>query len=311
MANSYPGSAPRLEHRVAGATTEDARLADELRATHRLIKGRYFGGRVGYVWMEDLPLFAAACRRPLQRFNDRQQAVVRAFEVSGPLSPRQLREQTGLPHKLLMGAVNRLEEAFIVCEDQTDEAWDRPLHLFEREWPEAHEAHIDPLVARKQVFMRWAENDIVVTMEGATLLTGWPKRQTASLLLELLKEGELLDAGVVDAAPAYLAQDKPSTNPEVPKTVRVMHRDDPLVRPMLSELKRRYSHLEVLKYLLIDDRIGGAVCGHWRISPHDVEDIVIDDEEVAVERRAEILQAVLASYPPPERQILQFAGEPL
>ena len=317
MANSYPGSPPRLEYRVGGADGEDARLADELRARHKLIKGRYFGGRVSYVFVEDLALYAAACRRPMTTLNDRHAAVLRAFEVSGPLSPRQLRQQTGMAHRPLMAAVNRLEEAFLVCEDQTDDAWDRPLHLFEREWPEAHEAELDRVEAREEVLGRWAAANVWVCVEGAAAVTGWPKRELVKLLASLSAMGKLQPVDAVqepveaDVGAQYLVA--PDGDPVAlgPGAVRVLHRDDPLVRPLLPMLKVRYADREVLKYLLIDDEVSGAVCGHWRIGPHDVEDILIDGEATAQERRQDVLAAVIASYPPPERRILQYAGEPI
>ncbi|MBT3342466.1 MAG: hypothetical protein HN712_17010 [Gemmatimonadetes bacterium] len=318
-ANSYPGSPPRLEYRVGGPDGDDTRLADELRATHKLIKGRYFGGRVSYVWVEDLALYRSACQRPMNTINDRHAAVLRAFEVSGPLSPRQLREQTGMAYRPLMAAVNRLEEAFLVCEDQTDDAWDRPLHLFEREWPQAYAAKQDRLEAREEVLRRWAAVNVWVSVEGAAATTGWPKRELAKLLGNLCEEGRLrpVDAVQADMGAQYLVEPQCLAGPDgeeippVPRAVRVLHRDDPFVRPLLPMLKARYEKREVLKYLLIDDDVSGAVCGHWRISPHDVEDILVDDEETARDRREDVLTVVTASYPPPERQILHYNGEPI
>ncbi|MEE3337727.1 MAG: hypothetical protein VX255_15180 [Candidatus Latescibacterota bacterium] len=124
------------------------------------------------------------------RLNDRQQAVLRAFEVSGPLSPRKLREHSGLDYRPLMAAVNRLEEAFLVCEDQTDDSWDRPLHLFAREWPDAQTEDTDPFEAKAQVLLQWALTYHHVTAEQAASITGWPKRQLASLLSALHERGE-------------------------------------------------------------------------------------------------------------------------
>ena len=55
----------------------------------------------------------------------------------------------------------------------------------------------------------------------------------------------------------------------------MLHLGDPLVLPHTAELKERFEGLEVLACLLIDGELTGAVCGHWRIGPHDVEDIVL------------------------------------
>ena len=84
-----------------------------------------------------------------------------------------------------------MEEAFLVCEDQTDDSWDRPLHLFEREWPDAQTEDTDPFEAKAQVLLRWPLIYHHVTAEQAASLTGWPKRQLASLLSALHERGEL------------------------------------------------------------------------------------------------------------------------
>jgi hypothetical protein len=84
------------------------------------------------------------------------------------------------------------------------------------------------------------------------------------------------------------------------------------VHASLSELKRRFAGLEVLQYLLIDGDLRGAVCGHWRIGPHDVDDIVVDlSPEECVARKAEIIRAVAWGYHAPSHRILRYAGEPL
>ena len=111
QANSYPGSAPRLMYRTTAGLGDEA-VADEL------------------------SLYAAAYRRSMTRFDARQEAGIRALAYAGPLSPRQLCAETSLAHRSLMAAVHRLERAFVVCEDQTDDAWDRPLYLVEREFPD-------------------------------------------------------------------------------------------------------------------------------------------------------------------------------
>ena len=92
--------------------------------------------------------------------------------------------------------------------------------------------------------------------------------------------------------------------------VWVLHLRDPFVRPHLGALAARYPDREVLQYLLINDGIAGAVCGHWRIKPHDVDDVTVD-ADVASHLREVILEAVRLRYPPPERQVLAYDGDAL
>ena len=80
--------------------------------------------------------------------------------------------------------------------------------------------------------------------------------------------------------------------------------------PQLDELAQRFEGREVLQYLLIDDDIQGAACGHWRIRAHDVEDVVINDE-LEERWREETIEAVRRRYPSPEQHVLACNGEPL
>ena len=90
----------------------------------------------------------------------------------------------------------------------------------------------------------------------------------------------------------------------------MLHKSDILARSHASELKRRFGHREVLQYLLIDGAFQGAVLGHWRIGPHDVEDIAVELPAVErMNRREEILNAVSSGYRPPYSRILRYAGK--
>ena len=89
----------------------------------------------------------------------------------------------------------------------------------------------------------------------------------------------------------------------------MLHKSDPLVRSHGSELKRRFGSTEVLQYLLIDGVFQGAVLGHWRIGPHDVEDVVVElPTRERQQRQGEILQAITQQYEPPRHHILKYDG---
>jgi hypothetical protein len=97
---------------------------------------------------------------------------------------------------------------------------------------------------------------------------------------------------------------------EASPSVFMLHRSDILARLHASELKRRFGHQEVLQYLLIDGAFQGAVVGHWRIGPHDVEDIVVElPAAEQMNRREEILKAVTWQYRPPHSHILKYTGK--
>ena len=97
-----------------------------------------------------------------------------------------------------------------------------------------------------------------------------------------------------------------------PSGVFMLHLGDPLVLPHLPELKNRFEGLEVLAYLLVDGEFRGAVCGHWRIGPHDVEDIVVKlPAEKRRRREREIVREVSRFYHPPQHHILRYGGKKL
>ena len=92
----------------------------------------------------------------------------------------------------------------------------------------------------------------------------------------------------------------------------LLHRGDPLVMPHETELKERFAGREVLAYLLIDGELTGAVCGHWRIGPHDVEDIALTLPKGDCMRRMDaIVKEVGRFYHPPGHRILRYAGTSL
>ena len=97
---------------------------------------------------------------------------------------------------------------------------------------------------------------------------------------------------------------------EIVPSVFMLHKADFLVRSHMSELKRRFGGQEVLQYLLIDGQFQGAVAGHWRIGPHDVDDVVLTlPAEECAGRREEIINVVAQWYHPPHSHILKYAGE--
>ena len=109
-----------------------------------------------------------------------------------------------------------------------------------------------------------------------------------------------------------LERDMALPNAVAPPSVFMLHKSDPLVHSHLTELKERFGELETLQYLLIDGRFTGAVVGHWRIGPHDVDDIALHLPKKEIDaRRGEIVAEVAKMYAPPRHHILNVEGQPL
>jgi hypothetical protein len=304
---SYPGSPPSMTHR---AVFDDMELAGRFRERRELVKGRFLNKTIGYVLEGDLELYANAFRRPLEKMTWMQRRVYDALATTGPLTPRQLSEETDLLNKEIMPALHRLQEAFLVYEDQLTTDWERGWYIFASEWPEiAIEAeHWE--TAASEVLLRFLTSHVFATAQQMKDWSGWAMKDVKRLLAGLEAQGIITPMTITGIGDGWLRTED-ATLPEapVPPTVFMQHKADPLVRSHASEQKTRYHGVEVLQYLLIDGAFQGAVLGHWRIGPHDVDDIVIDlSPEECARRREEIIRAVAWGYQPPFSQIRKYAG---
>ena len=139
----------------------------------------------------------------------------------------------------------------------------------------------------------------------------WPLRRVSKLLAKLEDEGGALPGEVAGLGAGWFA---PGGVPTVPSAkpapgVFVLHKQDFLVRAHASELRRRFGSRDLLQYLLVDGELCGAVRGHWRFAPYDVDDISVElAGRERDRRREEILGAVREQYPPPRHAIQRYAG---
>jgi hypothetical protein len=309
-ADTRPGDPPVLVHRAA---FDDREVTSSWRETRKIVKGRFLRGTIGYVFSEELELYAHAFHRPLEKLNRRQELVYETLLHVGPLTPRQIKEETGLLNKEIMPILHRLQQAFLVYEDQLDTDWERPWYVFSQEWPDLAVETDRWQVAAQEVLRRFLHAHVFATDEQTKDWSGWSARDIKRLLQLMQAEGDIVSCTIDGLGAGWTrAEDASISAPAPSPTVSMLHRSDPLVRAATSELRRRFAGLEVLQYLLIDGDLRGAVCGHWRINPFDVEDIVVDlSPAERVSRKAEIIQAVAWGYYPPSHQIPRYAGEPL
>lgn len=102
-----------------------------------LVKGRFASGNVGWIVPEDMELFAALYQKPLTNPTTEQLQILDLIEQTGPLNIQQIKEETGLLVKQITPILHRLQEAFVVYEDQYDGEWDRCWYKFEEMFPAA------------------------------------------------------------------------------------------------------------------------------------------------------------------------------
>lgn len=308
IANSCPGDPPSLTHR---AGFDDREITANWRKTREIVKGRFLGGTIGYVFSDELELYANAFQHPLERLNYNQELVFNTLLRTGPLTPRQLKEETGLLNKEIMPILHRLQTAFLVYEDQLDSDWERAWYVFSQEWPDVA---IEPNcweAAARQVLRRFLRSRVFADVEQIRDWSGWSLKSINQLLQLMQAKGDIAACSVDGLGEGWTCAEETITDAIEPSpTAFMLGGGDPLVRSNTSELKRRFAGLEILQYLLIDGDFRGAVCGHWRIGPHDVEDIVIDlPSRERIARRDEMIRAVDWIYHPPSHQILRYDGE--
>ncbi|NJD04445.1 MAG: hypothetical protein FIA99_18055 [Ruminiclostridium sp.] len=103
------GDPPSLKHR---AEFDDMEYNRERQSKHELLKLRLMGGNLGWIIPEDLELFAALYRKPLDKPNQTQLQLLELIERGEPMNIQQMKEETGLLVKAITPALHRLQEAY-------------------------------------------------------------------------------------------------------------------------------------------------------------------------------------------------------
>lgn len=306
------GQPPTLSFR---ADFDDLEYNRERLHDRSLVKGRFSGGTLGWIVPEDMELFAALYRKPLVHPAENQLRILHMIENGGPWTIRQIKEETGLLVKEITPLLHRLQEAFLIYEDQFDGGWDRGWYRFSEMLPDVRLDRYSRCDALKILLPRFARRMVLFDVSMVRAFYRIPEREIRPAIQALLDQDALLsvEGGLMLRSDAELLE---RYEPEPPRFIRAIHRNDVLYKSEESRLKAlvaplctglSYDH-EPLQYLLIDGEFHGAVIGHFRNGPYDLNDVVCDLPN-ASERRDEILCAVReANF---DRSPLRFMGEML
>lgn len=294
------GEPPVLSFRAAFDDMEHNRRRQLRR---ELVKGRFAGGNLGWILSEDMELFACLYRKPLADPTPNQSEILHLIENGGPFNIQQLKEETGLLVKQITPILHRLQEAFLLYEDQYDGEWDRGWYRFGEMFPHVNLQRYTRTEALKILLPRFAYRIVWFDAAMAKAFYRVPEKEIRSAAAELVSEGILVlrESGYLLKRDAALLQDY---EPKDIRSVYALHRNDFLYKVQEPALKQMAKSLteglaydcEPLQYLLIDGRFHGATVGHFRYGPYDLNDIVCDLPG-AESRREEILQAVLDVNP--------------
>ena len=283
------GDPPSLTYRADFNDIEFNRMRQ---MNHQLIKGRFAGGNLGWIVPEDLELFATAFMKPLEKPTPRHSALLELIERE-PLTIQQMKEETGMLVKEITPVLHRLQEAFLIYEDQYDGEWDRGWHKFSDMFPDVDLQKQTRHYALKILIQRLAYRLVCFDIKMAKSFYKLSDKEIKGSLTALVDDGVLTETEHgfilredIEILRAYAA--------DMPEYVYAMHRNDILVKSNEHWLKEQYTHSypDTLYYMLIDGEFHGAAVGKFRYTP-EVDDIILDlpDYEVNA-RKDEILQAV-------------------
>lgn len=282
------------------ADFDDIEYNRDRQLKRKLIKGRFSGGNLGWIVPEDMELFIALYRKPLVKPTEIQLRVLELIEREGPLNIQQIKEETGLLVKEITPALHRLQEAFLIYEDQYDGEWDRSWYRFAEMFPQVNADKYSRHEALKIILQRFAYRLVWFDTAMAKSFYKLPEKEINSAVGELVAEGVLVEsnAGYMLKSDAELLV---NYEPKTLNFVYAIHRNDFIYKAHEHILKERarewtegleYDH-EPLQYLLIDGEFQGASVGHFRNGPYDLNDIVCDLPD-AESRKEEIVEAIRA-----------------
>ena len=306
-----PGEPPVLSER---ASFDDRLFNTRRRAGREILKGRFQGGTIGYVDRQDLSLYGSIYRKAPKAFTQVQEELLALLRREGPMNIGLMKELTGLLVKEITPALHKLQEAFLVFEDQADNEWDRAWYLMEGELPELNLA-LNRGEAIEAAVLRFAYRIVAFDLPMAKSFFRLPVRDLKAALDGLLAQGALVSCPVDgEGVRLLLREDVALLESEafsIEPSALALHRNDFLVKAMEQALKERFDRpdWEVLQYLLIDGSFQGAVYGKFKNGPFLVEDVWA--EESVRHRKEELLRAAKEANPAPESLPKRYCGEEL
>lgn len=289
------GEPPTLSFR---ANFNDIEFNKDRQYDRLLIKGRFGGGNLGWIMPEDMELFTALYRKPLKSPTLAQLQLLELIQSIGPLNIQQMKEETGLLVKEITPALHRLQEAFLIYEDQYDGDWDRGWYRFDEMFPNVNVEKLTRHEALKIILQRFAYRLVWFDTAMAKSFYKLPEKEIKLAVSELVADGILIssDNGFMLKSDSELLK---SYEAKELHFVYALHRNDFLYKSheyILKDYAKRLTDgleydCEPLQYLLIDGEFHGASVGHFRNGPYDLNDIVCDLPD-AEERKSEIINAV-------------------
>lgn len=289
---------------------DDIEYNRQRQKTRTLVKGRFQGGNLGWIEQADLELFAGLCRKPLNNPMSKQTVLLELIEREGPMNIGLMKEMTGMLVKEITPALHRLQEAFLIYEDQYDSEWDREWYRFNEMFPDVDIFKFTRHDALKIILRRFAYRLVLFDSKMAKSFYKLPEKDVNAAILELEDSGELVRSndGYMLKTDLELLDKKCF---DTGKSVFVMHRNDFLVKANEHILKESFKHdeFDILHYILVDGVFHGAVVGKFKNGPYIVDDVILDlPDNEKIERKAEIINAIYRVNDPERSPLKHYCG---
>jgi len=154
---SAPGDPPSISSR---ADFDDFEYNFKLRKNRDIIKGRFQNGSVGYVALEEFEMFIGLYRKDIGRLSRMQFELLDIIEHEDGVTIGGMKQATGWLVKNITPELHKLQEAFLIFEDQTDNEGDRMWFTLESVFPKIDIKKYTRLESLKTVLKRFAKLNV-------------------------------------------------------------------------------------------------------------------------------------------------------
>lgn len=303
-----PGSLPDIQYRFDFDTES---LFDLYRRHGRLLKGRFQGGNVGYVFAEEFLLYKAAYEKTNTKLTVQDQEILDIITNDGEVTTKDIKEQTGLLVKEVSKSLQKLQKAFIIIEIQTSKNNGRYFTLLSNKIKgdgyEREDAQ-EELIKRFIKLNVWASESMVKSFTKFTnkdiksVISGLEEKEQISPLEEDGILGYVLteDLALIEA-----------TKPKIDDRIYVLDLADYYVRSNDLDLKAIFqkTSYKTLHYLLENGQIIGRVLGHFRFGPNDLEDVdMLLTPKEAEKKRQAVIDAIDKVYANEDNYVKCYMG---
>lgn len=290
-----PGTPPEIEQRC---DFNDRDANDFARRMRAIVKGRFQGGNVGYVYQDEMPLFAAVYRKPINRFTEVEQTILTLLHNEGPMNLKMMKEITGILNKDLSKAAQHLQKAFMLFEDQVDKENDRAWYLLEDEFDELDFNKFSELEAVQEALRRFFFMNVMADASMIKSFTKLTNKVITRALNNMIEESSLIPLDIAGNKGYMLTLDVEEAEKvvtPVPDLLLLLDNNDYLVKSNEMILKQRFgkSDYKTLGYIYKQGEFVGRLLGYFRFGPDDLEDVELDVEKAKQEAWKERVLALI------------------